>query len=251
MEMIQIEHHGSVAVVKLARSTTNALNLQLITELQKSLKKVNQDPDVHGIVISSSNEKFFSIGLDIPQLYNLSEKDFMNFYQVFNQVQIDLYTVPKPTVAAITGHAVAGGCILALCCDYRFISEGRKFMGLNEIKLGVSIPYPTDCILRNVVGARVARDIVESGEFYLPEQLLKMGLVDCVLPLEDVLPKSIEKAHMVGTLPLKAFASIKQSRVEQVEAQIREKLKEKEELFLRLWFSDEAREQLRKAMEKF
>lgn len=124
-------------------------------------------------------------------------------------------------------------------------------MGLNEIKLGVSIPYPADCILRNVVGARVARDIVESGEFYLPEQLLTMGLVDCVLPLEDVLPKSIEKARMAGALPLKAFASIKQSRVEQVEAQIREKLKEKEELFLRLWFSDEAREQLRKAMEKF
>ena len=249
--MIQIDYHDSVAVVKLARSTTNPLNLQLLSALQKSIDKVNKDPDVHGIVISSSNEKFFSIGLDIPQLYPLSEKDFMDFYQVFNQTQIDLYTVPKPTVAAITGHAVAGGCILALCCDYRFISEGRKFMGLNEIKLGVSIPYPADCILRNVVGARVARDIVESGEFYLPQQLLTMGLVDCVLPLEDVLPKSIEKARIMGTLPLKAFASIKQSRVEQVEAQIREKLKEKEELFLTLWFSDEAREQLRKAMEKF
>lgn len=249
--MIQIDYHDSVAVVKLARSTTNPLNLELISALQKSIDKVNQDPDVHGIVISSSNEKFFSIGLDIPQLYTLSEKDFMDFYQVFNQTQIDLYTVPKPTVAAITGHAVAGGCILALCCDYRFISEGRKFMGLNEIKLGVSIPYPADCILRNVVGARVARDIVESGEFYLPQQLITMGLVDCVLPLEDVLPKSIEKARMAGALPLKAFASIKQSRVEQVEVQIREKLKEKEELFLRLWFSDEAREQLRIAMEKF
>ncbi|MBU7017365.1 MAG: enoyl-CoA hydratase/isomerase family protein [Theionarchaea archaeon] len=251
MKMIQIDYHGSVAVVKLARSITNALNLQLITELQESLDKVNQDPDVHGIVISSSNDKFFSIGLDIPQLYPLSEKDFMNFYQVFNQVQIDLYTVPKPTVAAVTGHAVAGGCVLALCCDYRFISEGRKFMGLNEIKLGVSIPYPADCILRNVVGTRVARNIVDSGEFYLPEQLLATGLVDCVLPLEDVLPKSIEKAHMVGALPLKAFASIKQSRVEQVEAQIKKLLKEKEELFVKLWFSDEAREQLRKAMEKF
>ena len=249
--MIQIEHHDSVAVVKLARSTTNALNLQLITELQESLQKVNQDPDVHGIVISSSNEKFFCIGLDIPQLYNLSEKDFMTFYQAFNQVQIDLYTVPKPTVAAVTGHAVAGGCILALCCDYRYISEGRKFMGLNEIKLGVPIPYPADCILRNVVGTRIARDIVESGEFYLPDQSLKMGLVDCVLPLEDVLPKSIEKARILGALPSKAFASIKRSRVEQVEAQIREHLTEKEELFTKLWFSEEAREQLGKAIEKF
>lgn len=75
-----------------------------------------------------------------------------------------LYTLPKPVVAAITGHAIAGGCILALCCDYRFISEGRKLMGLNEVKLGVPVPYLADRVLHALVGTRYAREIIESGE---------------------------------------------------------------------------------------
>ena len=98
-----------------------------------------------------------------------------------------LFTFPKPTAAAISGHAIAGGCILTLCCDYRYIAEGRKLMGLNEIKLGVPVPYVADCILRSLVGFRHAREIMESGDFYQPETSFQKGLVDAVLPLENVL----------------------------------------------------------------
>ena len=73
---------------------------------------------------------------------------------------------------------------MALCCDYRFIAEGRKLMGLNEVKLGVPVPYLGDCILRHLVGARHARDIMDTGDFYHPEVLLQMGMVDQALPLE-------------------------------------------------------------------
>lgn len=251
MEMIRTEYHDEVASVILARDITNALNLQLVNELAESLQKVKNDPHVNGVVITSSNEKFFSIGLDIPSLYGLTKKDFAEFYQRFNRACIDLYTLPKPTVAAVTGHAVAGGCIVALCCDYRFIADGRKLMGLNELKLGVPIPYPADCILRNVVGARIARKIVDTGEFYPPEKLLHMGVVDCVLPSKEVMPKSIEKARVLGALPQKAFAMIKRNRVEPVEAQILKHLAAKEQLFVECWFSDEARRLIKDAMEKF
>ena len=111
--------------------------------------------------------------------------------ELFNQVCMELYTMPKPTVAAVTGHAIAGGCILALCCDYRFAAEGRKLMGLNEIRLGVPVPYLADCVLRQIVGARNAREIMETGEFYLPEQSLQIGMIDRVLPLEKVVADSI------------------------------------------------------------
>jgi enoyl-CoA hydratase/carnithine racemase len=151
----------------------------------------------------------------------------------------------------MTGHAIAGGCILALCCDYRFIAEGRKLMGLNEIKLGVPVPYLADCVLRHVVGARHAREIVETGEFYGPDKLLQMGVVDQVMPLEQVLPKAIEKAASLGTLPQAAFALIKRNRVEMVEAHILAHLEEKERVFLERWYSPEARERLEEAMEKF
>jgi enoyl-CoA hydratase/carnithine racemase len=251
MKMIRVEHHDEVAIVKLDRDVTNAIDLQLVEELSETLQGVTHDPGVHSLVLGSSNERFFSIGFDIPQLFGLAKQDFKFFYQTFNRVCMDLYTLPKPTIAAITGHAIAGGCILALCCDYRFIARGRKLMGLNEIRLGVPVPYLADCVLRHIVGVRYARDITDIGEFYQPEESLQMGIVDQVLPLEQVLPKSIEKARLLGGSPQEAFAMIKRNRVERVEAQVLTRLEEKERFFVDRWYSDEARERLREAMEKF
>ncbi len=251
MGMIDTEQREQVAVVKLDRSVTNALNLQLLNELTAALQNVQDDGDVHSLVLGSSNEKFFSIGFDIPALFELTREDFTVFYRAFNRFCIDLYAFPKPAIAAIPGHAIAGGCILPLCCDYRFIAQGRKLMGLNEVKLGVPIPYPADRILREIVGARVAREVVEVGEFYPSEDLLQMGLVDQVVPLEQVMTKSIEKAAALGALPQPAFAKIKQNRTEMVRAQILERLEEKERSFIECWYSGETRERLKQAMEQF
>jgi len=251
MAMISLEHHDKVAVIKLDRGVTNALNLQLVSELAEALGRVKGDSNVRGLVLSSANEKFLSIGFDIPQLFELAEEDFRFFYRTFNRLCLDLYTLPKLTVAAITGHAIAGGCILALCCDYRFIAQGRKLMGLNEIKLGVPVPYPADCILRDLVGVRHARQMVDSGEFYGPEALCHMGVVDQALPLEQVLPESIEKARLLGALPQEAFALVKRNRVEAVKAQALAHLEEKEQFFVERWYSAEARGRLKGATEKF
>ena len=250
-KMIRIEYHNKVAIVKLDRNVTNALNLEFVNELTETLKKVKHNSDVYSLVLSSSNEKFFSIGFDIPQLFELSRNDFRVFYQAFNRLCMNLYTFPKLIIAAITGHAVAGGCILALCCDYRFIADGRKKMGLNEIKLGVPVPYPVDCILRQIVGFRNAREIMDTGEFYESEKLLQMGMVDLILSLDQLLLKSIERAKLLGALSQDAFAMIKRNRVEMVEAQVLTKLKEKEEFFLECWYSAETRKRLKEAMAKF
>ena len=251
VQFVDIEYQDTVAVVKLKRGVTNAINLHLVNHLSTSLLRVKDDSTVRGVVLGSANEKFFSIGFDIPELLELSRSDFKNFYKAFNQLCIDLFTHPKPTIAAITGHAIAGGCILTLCCDYRFIAEGRKLMGLNEIKLGLPVPYPGDCILRDLVGTRTAREIIGIGEFYQPYDLLHLGMVDQVLPLKQVLPKSIEKAKMLGALPYQASAKIKQNRVEMIEARIRAQLVEKEHFFIECWYSDRARERLKEAAKTF
>jgi enoyl-CoA hydratase/carnithine racemase len=159
--------------------------------------------------------------------------------------------MPKPTVAAIAGHAIAGGCILALCCDYRVIGDGRKLMGLNEIKLGVPVPYVADRILRDLVGGRHARQVVESGDFYRPEEALSLGLVDQVCPAEQVLSQAIDRASQLGSSSPEAFAMIKRNRVERLEAEILARLEDKEGLFVERWYSEEARARLREAMEKF
>ncbi|MCP4708787.1 MAG: enoyl-CoA hydratase/isomerase family protein [Planctomycetes bacterium] len=251
MKMISTDYFGKVAVIKLNRSVTNALNPELLNELAEALQQAKNNSNVHGLVLSSSDEKFFSIGFDIPQLFELTEKNFELFYRTFNHVCLDLYTLPKPTVAALTGHAIAGGCILALCCDYRIAGKGRKLMGLNEVKLGVPVPYLADCVLRQLVGVRYAREIMEAGEFYQVEDLLRTGMVDQVLPLEQVLQESIQKAKLLGGLPEKALAMIKHNRVETVEKEVLARLEEKERFFIECWYSDLVRERLREAMEKF
>jgi enoyl-CoA hydratase/carnithine racemase len=249
--MIDLTYDDTVAVLSLNRGVTNALNLACVRELAETLHRVAVDPQARAIVLTSANNKFFSIGFDIPQLFDLSQEDFATFYRAFNKTCMALYTHPKPTVAAITGHAIAGGCILTLCCDYRFIGEGRKLMGLNEIKLSVPVPYVADRVLHSLVGARAAREILELGEFYQAEESLELGLVDQVWPLEEVLPRSVERAGLLGAFEPQAYGAIKQNRVEPVEAQVRARWEERQRTFVECWYSDDARKRLREARAKF
>ena len=249
-ELIKLEYDDNICILSLNRGITNAINLPLITEISTNLLKLREDIEIQGIELTSSNEKFFAIGFDIPEFLNLHQEEFTKFYTAFNKLCLDLYTFPKPIVAAITGHATAGGCILALCCDYRFIAEGRKFMGLNEIKLGVPVPFVADCILRQLVGYKITREITDFGEFYLPEQLLKFGMVDEVFPIDDLLKNAIEKAKILGFAP-EAFSIIKKNRVEIIENMILKSLSAKEKAFIQLWYSPECRKLIQEAAKKF
>ncbi|UCG70069.1 MAG: enoyl-CoA hydratase/isomerase family protein [Thermoplasmata archaeon] len=251
MELVEIEHYDRVTELKLNNGITNALSLEFIRKIFKSLKDLKDDPAVNGVAITTNNHKFFSIGFDIPSLYDLNEQDFRIFYRTYNRLCMDLYTYPKPTIAAITGHAIAGGCILALCCDFRFIGEGRKLMGLNEVKLGVPVPYPGDCVLRQLVGPQNAQIIMEKGLFYPSEELLQMGIVDRVIPVEQVNSKAIDRVKLAGNMPNEAFNLIKRNRQEIVEKQVLKHLAKKEKTFIESWFSDEARKLLKEGMEKF
>jgi enoyl-CoA hydratase/carnithine racemase len=249
--LVLLETQGKVGIVKLNHGLTNAINIDLVNQLSDILQRVKVDRQIRGLVLTSSNEKFFSNGFNIPELIELSSDDLRYFYSTFNQMCVDLYTFPRPTIAAVTGHAIAGGCILALCCDYRFIAQGRKLMGLNEIKLGLPVPYVADCILRNLAGWRNAREIMDSGDFYLPEVSSQLGLVDQVLPLEGVISEAMELVDNIGSFPEDAFMAIKRNRVEDIQGQILEKLEEKEKIFIQCWFSAEGQRLLKEAVSKF
>jgi enoyl-CoA hydratase/carnithine racemase len=251
LRLVEKEAKDKVIILSLNRSVTNAINLELIDQIAGQVNECKDDKDCAGIVLTSAGDKFFSIGFDIPSLIGLSQEDFSEFYRGFNRLCIDLYSFPKPAIAAIKGHAVAGGCILTLCCDYRFIAEGRKLMGLNEIKLGVPLPYPADRILRQIVDDGAARRILDTGDFFPPEDTLAMGLVDGVVPLESVIAKSVERIIAIGASSLDAFRSIKHNRTEPVVIDIQSKLVKREEVFMDMWYSSETREKLEEACKKF
>jgi 3,2-trans-enoyl-CoA isomerase len=251
MEVIGLEQQDGVALVKLNKGIINAINQQVIDELSEVLQMFKDDPAVRGLVLTSNNDKFFSIGFDLPELYPLPQQEFGAFFRAFNLLCLDLYTFPKPTTAAITGHATAGGCILALCTDYRFIAGGHRLIGVNESKLGVPITYLANCLLRQLVGERQAREGVSSGTLYTPEKALQIGMVDGVYPLAKLISAAIQKTRDLGEMPGDAFAENKRLGVRATESQVRSYLEEEITLFLKQWYSPTARQHLGDALTKF
>lgn len=249
--MTTLERTGEIGILTMKRGVTNALNLDLVEELNTHLTEIKNDDSIRGVVLESSNDKFFCIGLDIPQLISLPRADFEHFYRSVNLMNLALYSLPVPTIAAISGHAIAGGCILCLVCDYRFIAEGRKLMGLNEIQLGVPVPYIADRILVDLVGTRYSREIMEMGDFYTPEQTLQMGMVDEVHPLDELRAAAREKIEKLAQMPAPAYTLIKNHRIEGIVRQVTQMSQESEVAFVDRWYAEDTRRRLKAAVAKF
>ncbi len=251
MDRIRLERDGRVGILSLARGATNAIDGEMVAQLNGALDEIESSPDMATLVLASDSDKFFSIGLDLPTLFPMEAPEFADFIDAFCRLGMRLYSLPIPTVAALSGHAVAGGCILALCCDYRVSASGKKLMGLNEVKLGIAIPFFADCILRDWIGSRRARDIHARGEFLDVERSLELGWIDEVHPLESVRPSATALARSLTESPPAAYALIKANRVEPVLRAIRADYDRKTQAFLDLWFTAETRVRLERALEQF
>ena len=251
MEQVWLHKEGVVAIVRLAKGVTNPIGMQLVDELLARVMEVRDDPEVGALMLTSESDRFLSIGLDLPELMGYDRVKFTEFINKFDRLCVELYSLPKPTVVAIRGHATAGGAILALCGDHRVMTSGRAVMGLNEVRLGVTVPYTTDCMLRDLVGSRIAREVMEVGDFYGPNELLAKGLVDQVVPPDQVLFVARELTTSLAASPPRAYAAIKANRTAPVVAAIEVKLQAKEDEFVDMWYSEPAQEQLREAVQKF
>ncbi|MFN2149845.1 MAG: enoyl-CoA hydratase/isomerase family protein [Anaerolineales bacterium] len=249
-EPLQIEFRGRIGVITMCRGVTNAIHPNLISGLEAALDQIESESDVRGIVLTGG-EKFFSIGFDLPYLLTLPEPEFASFYRSFNQFCLKLFRFRLPVVAALGGHATAGGCILALCCDYRLITEGRKLIGLNEVKLGLPVPFPADRMLHALIGTRHARQVLERGSFYEPPAALDLGLVDRIHSRQDLLPEALTIAETLAAMPGEAYSLIKSSRVEPTAQAIAAGLAEHEKTFIRCWSSSTAQPLLFDAATKF
>ena len=187
----------------------------------------------------------------MPTLLLLDRAGMTEFYRRFNQAVLDLYTLPIPTACAIDGHATAGGAIIALSSDFRFISSGRKFIGFNEVKIGVPVPYLADLILRQVTGDRYATELMFTGEFVEPQQAQKIGLIDDVFSAEDLEERAVAKITELAALPPCGITAIINNRVEAVKARYEAMRSADNDLFLNCWFNPAVQELLKEAAKKF
>ncbi len=250
MTLLKKSTHEGIVVLSLAHGVTNAISPDLVGELNAVLDELNGE-SAQGLVLTSENEKFFCIGFDLPTLVPLKQDEFRDFYAAFNRAAFRLLTLEIPTLCAMTGHATAGGCILASMCDYRYFAEGRKMIGLNEIKLGVPVPLLPDLALRLICGDRVATEMMYTGEFLDPQTAMAAGLVDGVFPADDLRAKALEKVRSIGKCYDRAFRRIKLNRISTLVESYQNRRQEDEDLFVDMWYDPLARKGLEEAIKRF
>jgi enoyl-CoA hydratase/carnithine racemase len=248
MSLVLMEPHGNVALLRLNNGVTNAINPDLISELADHLEKARRD--YRGLVLAGG-DKFFSIGFDLPVLLGLERVAMTDFFNGFNKLAFDLFTLDQPTAAAMVGHTIAGGNILALTTDYRFAAQGKKQIGLNEIKLGIPVPCLADLILRQLVGDRVATEMIFSGEFKTMSEAQETGLVDDTFLAEALEEQAILKISELSAYDPNAFGCVKANRVEQVRTKYQQVYEARNQMFIDSWFNEAVQEKLERAAKQF
>lgn len=185
MKTIQLAVNERMALIGLDRGRSNAINFEMLQELKSLLENIEQDDTIAGIIIHGK-ERFFSSGLDLIELYDYDEKQIREFWNLFLQVAATLVSFKKPSVAAISGHSPAGGCVIALCCDYRIMNEGDFIIGLNEVPVGLIVPTSIFSLYKFWLGERKAYQYLMEGKLLNPEEALQQGLVDQVVKPEKL-----------------------------------------------------------------
>ncbi len=183
--LIDVQDHGAVRELRLARPPVNALDPALCLALCDAIGSAARD-GVAGIVLAGG-PKVFSGGLDVPHLLALPDTAALReAWEAFFAAARALAGAPMPVAAALAGHAPAGGCVLALCCDYRVMASGAYRIGLNETQVGLVAPDGIQRLLRRAIGARHAERLIVGGLLVDADEALRLGLVDELAGIDEV-----------------------------------------------------------------
>lgn len=182
--MLELQRHGDLLEIRLARPPVNALEPGILAALAAAVRQAPAD-GARGIVLTG-RPGMFSAGMDVPYLMKLSADAIGPAWSTLFDAARALASSEIPVVAAIGGHSPAGGCVLALCCDYRVMARGPFMIGLNEVQVGLVAPDAIQALMRRVIGPYRAERLLVAGALVDSEQALAIGLVDELTDAEHV-----------------------------------------------------------------
>lgn len=196
-----IRHDRGIHELRLARPPVNALDPALCGALREAVDAAVV-AEAAGLVLSGG-PKVFSAGMDVPYLLSLGDDRaaLKAAWEAFFDAARALAGCPVPVVAALAGHAPAGGCVLALCCDYRIMAAGPFTIGLNETQVGLVAPEGVQQLLRRTVGGYRAERLLVAGELVDAERALAIGLVDEVTGVDEVVTRAVAWLDALLALP--------------------------------------------------
>ncbi len=243
MSFVSVAKKDQIGIITMSRGKVNALNGEMVDQIHECLLKAESDDTVRALILTGSG-KFFTFGFDIPAFMTFSREEFSGYLEKFTNLYARIFGFPKPVIAALNGHTIAGGCMMATACDYRIMVKGKAKISLNEITFGSSVFAGNTSILMYCTGTRNAQEILYSGKMYSAEEALGLGLVDLVTSEEDLPVRTEIVAREFASKDPVAFRSIKELLRKPVLEEIIRSEAQSIKNFVEIWYSDSTRKHL-------
>jgi enoyl-CoA hydratase len=245
-----LEPHGAVAVVTIDRpAALNALDVPTLTALRDRLAELAGDDSTRVVVLTGAGDKAFAAGADIKYMSGLAAGEAKEWGALGHEVTRLLETMPKPTVAAINGFALGGGCELALACDIRYAASSAK-LGQPEINLGIIPGWGGTQRLARAAGVGFAKELILTGRTVDADEALRRGLVEAVFEPGELMEKTLERARLLAAKSPLALAAAKRAVNRAFQGEHADNLEYETEAFGDLFDSEDAKEGLAAFVER-
>lgn len=205
--MIQFDQRDEISVIRIAAGRGNALNVQLCEAIAKAIDEFEQGSALAAVLTGSGS--VFGAGVDLRSLIDGGADYVRRFLPVLERAFERLARCPKPIVAAVNGHAIAGGAILMFACDYRLLARGSARVGLTELHVGVRFPAWALEIARFATPREGFPTLILTGRTWLPDEAFARGLVDELVDAERLIDRACEVAQEMANIDAHTFASTK------------------------------------------
>lgn len=249
MKTLQITIQDKLAVITLDRGRSNAINTEMIKELIATVNELEANDEVGGLIITGK-ENFFSAGIDLIEVYGYDEQQSKDFWVNFLLMASTLAAFKKPFVTAITGHSPAGGCIIAICSDYRVMAKGDYIIGLNEIPVGIIVPDAVFQLYSFWLGRRKAYQYLLEGKLLKVDEALADGLIDAVVEPAEVVAVAEQKIRSYMRLSASTWQQSKLNFRRELLSNLQQDKSAELEHMLKQWWSPETRMILQKMIDK-
>jgi enoyl-CoA hydratase len=206
--MLRREDRGSVAVLHMDHGKANALDVELIGAIGDALRDIERAGS-HSAVVLTGTGSIFSAGVDLFRFLEGGESYLEQFFDAMVRSFRALFAFPHPLVAAVNGHAIAGGAVMAAAADYRIMSTGKGKIGVPELRVGIPFPVAAIEILRFAASTQHLQELVYLGRTYAVEEAHKVGLIDEISEPADLLDRALDVAQSLGSMPPARFGITK------------------------------------------
>jgi enoyl-CoA hydratase len=206
--MVDVDYEDRIAILRLNRPPVNAVNVDLLRAAGAALRDIAARDDLAALIVTGAG-KAFCAGLDLKDVPSYSPTGQQEMVLGINRMVATLYALAIPTVAAVNGHAIAGGLVIALSCDYRVGSTAPYQIGLTEARAGIPFPEGAMAVVKAELSPSVARRRTLVGVNSSSQEALADGILDELQSPDDLMPRALEIARDLATIPRVAYGQIK------------------------------------------